>query len=122
YGRVATEAAKLMRLTDPRIELAAVGSSGRNMPTFGAWEREVLDHTFDLVEFISLHTYLNDWANDPAAEAVCRGTYPYGATFSDPRSIRSRRDKLARPCAPPGDGTGEKCTRENGTVWSNVFN
>ena len=44
YGRVATEAAKLMRLTDPTIELAAVGSSGRNMPTFGHWEREVLEH------------------------------------------------------------------------------
>jgi alpha-N-arabinofuranosidase len=67
YGRIATEAAKLMRLTDPTVELAAVGSSGRNMPTFGAWEREVLDHTFDHVEFISLHTYLNDYADDPAA-------------------------------------------------------
>lgn len=67
YGRVATEAAKLMRITDPSIELAAVGSSGRNMPTFGAWEREVLDHTFNHVEFISLHTYLNDYAGDPAA-------------------------------------------------------
>jgi alpha-N-arabinofuranosidase len=67
YGRVATEAAKLMRLTDPTIELAAVGSSGRNMPTFGEWEREVLEHTIDHVEFISLHTYLNDYANDTAA-------------------------------------------------------
>ena len=67
YGRVATEAAKLMRGTDPTIELAAVGSSGRIMPTFGAWEREVLTQTFDLVEFISLHTYLNDYAGDPAA-------------------------------------------------------
>lgn len=67
YGRVATEAAKLMRLTDPNIELAAVGSSGRNMPTFGEWERVVLDHTFDHVEFISLHTYLNDYAGDPPA-------------------------------------------------------
>ncbi len=67
YGRVATEAAKLMRLTDPTIELAAVGSSGRNMPTFGTWEREVLDHTFQHVEFISLHTYLNDYADDPTA-------------------------------------------------------
>jgi alpha-N-arabinofuranosidase len=67
YGRVATEAAKLMRLTDPRIELAAVGSSGRNMPTFGAWEREVLRHTFDHVDFISLHTYLNDYRKDTAA-------------------------------------------------------
>jgi alpha-L-arabinofuranosidase len=67
YGRVATEAAKLMRLTDPTIELAAVGSSGRNMPTFGHWEREVLRHTFDHVGFISLHTYLNDYARDTPA-------------------------------------------------------
>jgi alpha-N-arabinofuranosidase len=37
------------------------------MPTFGAWEREVLRHTFDQVEFISLHTYLNDYAKDTPA-------------------------------------------------------
>jgi alpha-N-arabinofuranosidase len=67
YGRVSTEAAKLMRLTDPTIELAAVGSSARNMPTFGLWEREVLEHTFDHVDFISLHTYLNDYAGDTPA-------------------------------------------------------
>ena len=67
YGRVATEAAKLMKIVDPTIELAAVGSSGRNMPTFGAWEREVLEHLFDHVEFISLHTYLNDYAKDTPA-------------------------------------------------------
>jgi alpha-N-arabinofuranosidase len=67
YGRVAAEAAKLMRLTDPTLELAAVGSSGRNMPTFGDWEREVLRHTFDHAEFISLHTYFNDYAKDTAA-------------------------------------------------------
>jgi alpha-N-arabinofuranosidase len=67
YGRIAVEAAKMMRLIDPSIELAAVGSSGRNMPTFGAWEREVLRHTFDQVEFISLHTYLNDYAKDTPA-------------------------------------------------------
>lgn len=67
YGRIAVEAAKMMRIIDPSIELAAVGSSGRNMPTFGAWEREVLRHTFDQVEFISLHTYLNDYAKDTPA-------------------------------------------------------
>ena len=67
YGRIATEAAKMMRWTDPRIELAACGSSGRNMPTFGAWEDEVLQHTFDHVEYISLHTYINDYAGDTGA-------------------------------------------------------
>ena len=67
YGRVATEAAKMMKLVDPTIELAACGSSSRTMPTYGVWERVVLEHTFDQVEFISLHTYLNNYADDTAA-------------------------------------------------------
>ena len=67
YGRIATEAAKMMKWIDPSIELAACGSSGRNMPTFGTWEQTVLEHTFDHVEFISLHTYLNNYAGDTAA-------------------------------------------------------
>jgi alpha-L-arabinofuranosidase len=67
YGRVAVEAAKMMRWVDPAIELAACGSSGRNMPTFGVWEATVLAHCFDHVDFISLHTYLNNYAGDTAA-------------------------------------------------------
>jgi alpha-N-arabinofuranosidase len=67
YGRVAVEAAKMMKWVDPSIELAACGSSGRNMPTFGAWEDTVLEHTFDHVEYISLHTYLNNYAQDTEA-------------------------------------------------------
>ena len=67
YARIATEAAKVMKLVDPSIELAACGSSGRNMSTFGVWEDAVLEHTFDHVEYISLHTYLNDYAGDTAA-------------------------------------------------------
>ncbi len=60
YGRVAHETAKLMRWVDPSIELAACGSSNREMATFGAWEDTVLEHTFDDVEFISLHTYFTN--------------------------------------------------------------
>lgn len=67
YGLVAKEAAKMMRWIDPSIELAACGSSGRNMPTYGRWEDEVLEHTFEHVEYISLHTYLNDYAKDTPA-------------------------------------------------------
>src|SRR5258708_38183660 len=61
------EGGKMMKWVDPTIELAACGSSGRTMPTFGAWEDTVLEHTFDHVEYISLHTYLNNYANDTAA-------------------------------------------------------
>lgn len=67
YGRVACEAAKLMKWTDPSIELVACGSSGRGMPTFGAWELEVLDHTFDHVEYLSIHTYLGNQEHDTPA-------------------------------------------------------
>ena len=67
YGRIAHEAAKIMRWVDGSIELAACGSSGRKMPTFGAWEDTVLDHTFEHVEWISLHTYLNNYADDTPA-------------------------------------------------------
>jgi alpha-N-arabinofuranosidase len=66
YGRIASEAAKMMKLVDPSIELAACGSSSRTMPTFGLWERIVLEHTFEHVEYISLHTYLNNYADDTA--------------------------------------------------------
>jgi len=67
YGRVAAQAAKMMKLFDPALELAVCGSSGRNMPTFGAWEETVLAHTFEHVDFLSLHTYLNDFAGDTPA-------------------------------------------------------
>jgi alpha-N-arabinofuranosidase len=57
YGRVAYEAAKVMKWVDPSIELVACGSSNTSMPTFGKWEATVLDHTYDHVDYISLHQY-----------------------------------------------------------------
>ncbi|PSC05584.1 alpha-N-arabinofuranosidase [Alsobacter soli] len=67
YGLVAKEAAKMMRWIDPSIELAACGSSARNMPTYGRWEDEVLEHTFEHADYISLHTYLNNYKGDTAS-------------------------------------------------------
>jgi alpha-N-arabinofuranosidase len=67
YGRVAVETAKMMKWVDPGIELAACGSSGRNMPTFGTWEEVVLEHCFDHVEYVSLHAYLNNYEGDTPA-------------------------------------------------------
>jgi len=57
YGRLAAEAGKAMKLVDPSIKLVACGSSGRSMPTFGAWEAEVLEQCYDAVDYISLHAY-----------------------------------------------------------------
>ena len=64
YGRIACEAAKVMKWVDPNIELVACGSSGRTMPTFPAWEATVLEHTYEHVDYISLHTYLGNHDHD----------------------------------------------------------
>ena len=64
YGRLAAETAKAMRLVDPSIELVACGSSNSSMPTFGAWEAEVLRHTYDHVDYISLHNYYEEVGGD----------------------------------------------------------
>ncbi len=66
YGRIACEAAKVMKWVDPTIELVVCGSSGRNMPTFAEWEATVLDHTYEHVNYISLHQYFGNRDNDTA--------------------------------------------------------
>jgi alpha-N-arabinofuranosidase len=64
YGRLAAETAKAMRRVDPTIELSASGSSHSRMPTFGGWEATVLAETYDLVDYVSLHTYYEERAGD----------------------------------------------------------
>ncbi len=67
YGRLAAETAKAMRMVDDRIELVAVGSSNSRMPTFGAWEAEVLEQTYEHVDYISLHDYYEEHDGDLAS-------------------------------------------------------
>ncbi|MDQ2087177.1 alpha-N-arabinofuranosidase [Herbivorax sp. ANBcel31] len=66
YGRIANETAKVMKMIDPDLQLVACGSSGRGMPTFGEWEMKVLELSYDNVDFISLHSYYGNQANDTA--------------------------------------------------------
>lgn len=71
YGRIAQETAKVMRMLDGGLTLAACGSSQRAMPTYGAWEHEVLSQCFDQVDFISLHAYFRNDADDIEAFFTC---------------------------------------------------
>ena len=64
YGRLAFETAKVMKWMDPSIELVVCGSSNSGMPTFGDWEATVLNHCYEYVDYISLHTYYGDHAHD----------------------------------------------------------
>ncbi len=66
YARAARESAKMMKWVDPSIELVACGSSNYTMSTFGSWEQTVLEENYDLIDYISLHSYYENHANDTA--------------------------------------------------------
>jgi alpha-N-arabinofuranosidase len=66
YGRAANEAAKVMKWVDPTIEVVACGSSAYDMPTFGAWEMEMLDLCYDNIDYVSLHRYYQNQEQDTA--------------------------------------------------------
>ncbi|MBB2912029.1 alpha-N-arabinofuranosidase [Streptosporangium becharense] len=57
YGRLAAETARALKRFDPGLSLVACGSSNSAMPTFGAWEAEVLEATYEMVDHVSLHAY-----------------------------------------------------------------
>ena len=64
YGRLAEEAGRIMKMVDPSVELVACGSSGMYMPTFGTWEETVLEHCYEQVDYLSLHTYYDNVENN----------------------------------------------------------
>ncbi len=64
YGRLAHEASKVMKWTDSSIETVLCGSSSRNSQTFGKWEIESLDVAYDSVDYVSLHQYYENRADD----------------------------------------------------------
>ncbi len=67
YGRLAAETARAMRMVQPDLELVACGSSSSSMPTFGNWEREVLQECYDLVDHVSCHAYYEETDGDVAS-------------------------------------------------------
>ena len=56
-----------MHMVDRGLELVACGSSAWEMPTFGDWERTVLDLGYDEIDYISMHRYIDPAAQDRAS-------------------------------------------------------
>ena len=71
YGRLAAETAKVMKWVDPEAKLVVCGSSHSAMPTFGSWEETVLGHTYDYVDYLSLHSYYGNPGGDTAEFLAC---------------------------------------------------
>ncbi len=64
YGKKARETAKIMRWIDDSVELVACGSATSLMATYPEWDRVVLEHTYEHVDYLSLHRYYENLGND----------------------------------------------------------
>src|SRR5262245_38687726 len=65
YGKFALEAAKLMKWTDPSIKLIAAGSSNFGTGAdWTGWNRTVLEYLRRHADYLSIHTYVGNQAND----------------------------------------------------------
>lgn len=71
YGRLAEEVGNAFRRFDSSLELVACGSSNAGMPTFGSWEREVLEHSLHVVDNISAHVYYEPLDGDQVSFLAC---------------------------------------------------
>jgi alpha-N-arabinofuranosidase len=91
YGRLAEATARAMREVDPGLRLVLCGSSGISMPTFGSWDRTVLEHAFDQTDLISAHAYYDPEAM--AAEEFLASAVEMGQQIS---SVIEIADEVAR--------------------------
>ena len=66
YARRASQASQLMKGLDPSIELVLCGSSGQIVPTYMEWDRIVLEHCWDHVDYIATHHYSRNDPDDTA--------------------------------------------------------
>jgi alpha-N-arabinofuranosidase len=71
YGKKAVETAKIMKWVDPSIELCVCGSATTRLPTYPEWDRIVLEHAYDHVDYLSLHQYYENLGNQTDFLASC---------------------------------------------------
>ena len=90
YGIIAQQTARLMKMCDPSIEVVVCGSCATDLPTYLEWDRQVLEHCREEVEYISLHRYVGNKTDNTkeylavtksidrqieATDAVCKSVY-----------------------------------------------
>jgi len=105
YGKIAARTAQAMKAADPTLELVACGSSGSSMPTFGQWERVVLERCYPFVDYISCHAYYQQRGGDLGSflassldmqnfiETVAATADHVGHTLRSPKTIQISFDE-----------------------------
>jgi alpha-N-arabinofuranosidase len=64
YAIRAQQTARLMKMFDPSVELVVCGSCAPELGTYMQWDRQVLEYLYNDVDYISLHRYVGNSAQD----------------------------------------------------------
>jgi alpha-N-arabinofuranosidase len=89
----------MMKDVDRSIELVVCGSCGIGLPTYLEWDRQVLEHLGDQVDYISLHRYVGNPHSDTpdylaVTNSINRQIEEMDATC---RFVQARRRHRTRP-------------------------
>jgi alpha-N-arabinofuranosidase len=99
YALRAQQAGKLMKGIDPSIELIVCGSCGPLLPTYMEWDRQVLEYVADLADYVSLHRYVDNRADDTLDFLAVTNSIDRQIEETDAvcRFVRARRRSEKRP-------------------------
>lgn len=64
YGKKALETIKLLKWTDDSIKCVVCGSASTGMPTYPEWDRIILEHTYEMADYLSIHRYFENFNDD----------------------------------------------------------
>jgi alpha-L-arabinofuranosidase len=121
YAIRAQQAAKMMKDADRSIELVACGTCVPELPTYGEWDRQVLEHLGAEADYLSLHRYVGDKTRDTEDYLAVTGSIDRQIEDMDAVcryvQARTRSPRRARLCFDEwnvwykdiaGDGRGQR--------------
>ena len=98
YGRLAAETGRAMKLLDPGIQLIACGSAKSDMPTYPAWDEEVIRHVYGIADYIALHQYYGGQQMGTAAFLAQSEDFErYVDTIRSAIRVEQARQRSSRP-------------------------
>ncbi len=99
YALKADAASRMMKGLDRKIETIICGSCANTLPTYLDWDRTVLQHCWDTVDYVSAHRYSENHANNSPeflAEGVAidRVLADYSGVLEYVRGVKKSKKRI----------------------------
>ena len=120
YGIKARQAAHMMKLVDPSIELVVSGTSLPDNSTYLEWDRQALEAVGGLADYLSTHRYLDNYSGD-TSQFLCSGVaidQQIAEIDSVCRYVAGRRRSRRRPFIAFDEWNVWYRTRNRENMWA----